>query len=102
MALSDLGELGEDLTARFELGELLGRGGFGAVHRAVERATGRPVALKLLQVENPTSLERFIREARLAASLDHPAVVPAGRPSSSRAGSRGATRSTGRRSGRAA
>ena len=68
----------------------LGRGGMGVVYRAHERALDRHVALKVLTPEflhDPSFAERFRQEARLAARLEHPHVVPvhafgieAGRP----------------------
>ncbi|MCO5167742.1 MAG: serine/threonine protein kinase [Planctomycetes bacterium] len=82
--------LAEDLTGRLELGPVLGRGGFGAVHLARERSSGREVALKLLQVDRAaaSATVRFLREAAVAAALDHPGLVKvhalgtfAGRPS---------------------
>ena len=49
----------------------------GAVYRATELASGRGVALKLLHgVPNPAQRERFRREADVAASLEHPGIVP--------------------------
>ncbi|MBX3467018.1 MAG: protein kinase [Planctomycetes bacterium] len=71
----DAAALQEDLTGRFELGPALGQGGFGAVHRARDRVGGREVALKLLLEPKPAALDRFLREAALAAALDHPGVV---------------------------
>jgi hypothetical protein len=66
----------QDLTPVFELGPLLGRGAFGAVHRARERSTGREVALKLLLTDSSAlAFERFLREAAVAATLDHPGIV---------------------------
>jgi YVTN family beta-propeller protein len=62
----------------YELGEVLGRGGMGVVYRATHTHLGRDVALKLLAPdlgEHPDFRERFLRESRLAASLDHPNVV---------------------------
>ncbi|HEY7453263.1 MAG TPA: serine/threonine-protein kinase [Thermoleophilaceae bacterium] len=56
-----------------------GRGGMGVVYRATDLSLGRPVALKLIApelAEDPAFRERFLREPRLAASLDHPSVVP--------------------------
>jgi serine/threonine protein kinase len=58
---------------------VLGRGGMGVVYRAVDPALGRPVALKLITpetAEDPGFRRRFLREPRLAASLEHPHVVP--------------------------
>jgi serine/threonine-protein kinase len=57
----------------------LGRGGMAIVYRAVERELQRPVALKVMPPElalTPQSAERFKREARMTASLDHPNVIP--------------------------
>ena len=65
--------------AGFRLEELLGRGGMGAVYRAEDMRLGRKVALKLLApelAENTRFRERFLRESQLAASLDHPHIVP--------------------------
>jgi YVTN family beta-propeller protein len=58
---------------------LIGRGGMGAVYRAVELGLGRRVALKVIAsdlAEDRRFRERFLRESRIAASLDHPHVVP--------------------------
>ena len=65
--------------AGFRLEELLGRGGMGAVYRAEDSRLGRKVALKLLVPELAESerfRERFLRESQVAASLDHPHIVP--------------------------
>jgi hypothetical protein len=56
-----------------------GRGGMGVVYRATELSLGRPVALKLLAPERAADREfreRFQRESRMAAAIDHPNVVP--------------------------
>ncbi|HEU4973559.1 MAG TPA: serine/threonine-protein kinase [Baekduia sp.] len=58
---------------------VLGRGGMGVIYRATDLHLGRPVALKLIATErasDPEIRERFEREARLTASIDHPNVVP--------------------------
>jgi streptogramin lyase len=70
--------LGGEL-AGYRLVSLLGRGGMGAVYLAEDTALGRKVALKLLAAQLTESRrfrERFLRESQLAASLDHPHVVP--------------------------
>jgi serine/threonine-protein kinase len=58
---------------------VIGRGGMGVIYRATELRLGRPVALKLIateQASDPDVRERFEREARLTASIEHPNVVP--------------------------
>ena len=65
--------------AGYRIEALLGRGGMGVVYGAHDLALDRKVALKLLApelAENVRFRERFLRESRLAASLDHPAIVP--------------------------
>lgn len=56
---------------------LLGRGGMGAVYEAEQTATGRRVALKVLeqQLDSPDMRQRFLREGRLAAAITHPNSV---------------------------
>jgi hypothetical protein len=64
---------------RFELGPELGRGGCGLVFLAHDPLLGREVALKVPRAEvlaTPAWRGRFRREARAAAALDHPNVVP--------------------------
>ena len=63
---------------RYELGELLGRGGMAEVRRAVDQRLGRPVAVKQLRIDlatDPTFQARFRREAQSAAGLNHPTIV---------------------------
>lgn len=62
---------------RYELLEEIGRGGAGTVYRALDREIGRVVALKTLRDADagPAARERFLREARLAARLEHPHIV---------------------------
>jgi serine/threonine protein kinase len=58
---------------------VLGRGGMGAVYEATDTKFGRQVAVKILPPEmvaqGPEHLQRFLREGRLAATLQHPNVV---------------------------
>jgi serine/threonine-protein kinase len=64
---------------QYELQDRLGRGGMAAVYRALQPALGRSVAVKVLplsQLPDPTLPERFRREARMAANLMHPNIVP--------------------------
>src|SRR3954471_11733652 len=59
--------------------EILGTGGMGVIYRATDLRLGRPVALKLISADgasDPTLRERFEREARLTAAIDHPTVIP--------------------------
>ena len=65
--------------AGYRIEGLLGRGGMGEVYRALDTRLGRPVALKVLRAdyaEDDRFRERLLRESRLAASLDHPNVIP--------------------------
>ncbi|MGH2778056.1 MAG: serine/threonine-protein kinase [Actinomycetota bacterium] len=65
--------------AGYRIQSLLGRGGMGVVYRAEHVTLERPAALKILagELARDASLrDRFIRESRLAASLDHPHIVP--------------------------
>jgi serine/threonine-protein kinase len=71
--------LQEALAGRYSLERELGRGGMGIVYLAHEVALDRPVALKLLPAHlavTPTLRDRFLREARTAAKLSHPHIVP--------------------------
>ncbi|MFL5946217.1 MAG: protein kinase domain-containing protein [Gaiellaceae bacterium] len=63
----------------YRIEDVVGRGGMGVVYRATEVALERPVALKLIAPELADDAgfrERFLRESRLAASLDHPGILP--------------------------
>jgi beta-lactam-binding protein with PASTA domain len=63
---------------RYELGDLLGRGGMAEVRSAIDTRLGRPVAVKQLRVDlatDPTFQARFRREAQSAAGLNHPTIV---------------------------
>ena len=63
----------------FRIEDEIGRGGMGVVYRATQVSLGRPVALKVISEtlsDRDDFRERFVRESRLAASLDHPNVVP--------------------------
>jgi streptogramin lyase len=68
-----------DEVAGYRIDARLARGGMGVVYRATHLGLDRPVALKVIARElagDASFRERFLRESRLAASLDHPAVVP--------------------------
>jgi DNA-binding CsgD family transcriptional regulator len=67
------------VLADFRIEDVVGRGGMGVVYQAVELSLGRPVALKLIAphlADEEGFRERFVRESRLSASLDHPHIVP--------------------------
>ena len=70
--------VGEVLSGRYELEELLGSGGMSSVYRAHDRLLERGVALKILHEhhsEDDEYVERFRREARAVARLSHPNIV---------------------------
>src|SRR5918911_1401040 len=76
MRLEDL--IGRRL-GRYEIVALIGRGGMAAVYRAHDSALRRDVALKGLYPQyggDAALVERFQREAVLAANLDHPNILP--------------------------
>jgi serine/threonine-protein kinase len=63
---------------RYEVGEVIGRGGMGQVHKAHDRRLHRDVAIKFLRADlaaQPAARQRFEDEARSAARLTHPNVV---------------------------
>src|SRR5438477_589817 len=67
------------IAGRYSLERELGRGGMGVVYLAREVRLDRPVAIKLLppsKASDPKLRERFLREARTAAKLSHPNVIP--------------------------
>ena len=64
--------------AHYEIKELIGRGGMGAVFKAVDTRLSRTVALKILtamDLPEEEMRERFLREARAGALLNHPGIV---------------------------
>ena len=65
--------------AGYRIEGVVGRGGMGVVYRATELALDRPVALKLIAPElagDDSFRERFLRESRIAASIDHAGILP--------------------------
>ncbi|HEY5052665.1 MAG TPA: serine/threonine-protein kinase [Solirubrobacterales bacterium] len=65
--------------AGYRIESLISRGGMGVVYKATHLGLERPVALKVIArnlADQEDFRERFLRESRLAASLDHPSVVP--------------------------
>ena len=74
-----LAEVRHALTGEYDIDREVGRGAMAVVYRAIEAGLGRRVALKVLPPEmtlNRELTERFKREARLAASLEHPNIIP--------------------------
>ena len=71
--------LARTLAGRYEVRKLLGAGGMAAVYLADEMGLDRPVAIKVLPPElsrDEGLVARFQREARTAAKLDHPHIIP--------------------------
>jgi len=69
----------EALVAEYEVQDELGRGGMALVYQAHERELGREVAVKVLPFAlgfDAEFVERFQREARTAAQLEHPNIIP--------------------------
>ncbi len=79
-ALASPEELGlPGKVGRYELGELIGEGGFGYVFRGYDPELRRHIAVKVARPSRTTSqeqTERFLEEARRAAQLKHPGIVP--------------------------
>src|SRR2546425_1083212 len=62
----------------YVVGEVIGAGGMGEIILAHDPRIGRDIAIKRLRDAAPSeeALERFLREAKIQARLDHPAIVP--------------------------
>jgi predicted Ser/Thr protein kinase len=70
--------VGELIAGRYELEELVGEGGMSSVYRARDRLLERTVAIKILHEQHSRDadyVERFRREARIAARVQHPNIV---------------------------
>lgn len=66
------------LAGRYEVGDLIGRGGMAEVHVGYDTRLGRTVAIKILRADlarDPSFQTRFRREAQAAAGLNHPSIV---------------------------
>lgn len=66
------------LAGRYEVGDLIGRGGMAEVHIGYDTRLGRNVAIKILRADlarDPSFQTRFRREAQAAAGLNHPSIV---------------------------
>jgi len=63
---------------QYELKNLLGKGGMGAVYKAYQPSLGRDVAIKVLTsdfLEDESFIQRFTQEAKISASLEHPSII---------------------------
>lgn len=69
--------VGEVIAGRFEVERHVARGGMGMVHRALDRASGAPVALKIIALprEDAEAPSRFEREAAMLQRAAHPRIV---------------------------
>lgn len=66
------------LNERYELGELIGRGGMADVYKGTDTLLGRTIAVKVLRADlarDPQFQARFKREAQAVAALNHPSIV---------------------------
>jgi WD40 repeat protein/serine/threonine protein kinase len=74
-----MSSLAGSIVKSYELRELIGAGGFGAVYRAHQPVIEREVAVKIIWpvfANQPTFIRRFEAEAQLVAGLEHPHIVP--------------------------
>jgi serine/threonine-protein kinase len=75
-----LGDAGEDdFDGRYQLGEVLGRGGMGEVRLCADGRIGRTVAIKVIRpdgAKRPRLRARFLFEARMQGQLEHPSILP--------------------------
>ncbi|GAA2147339.1 hypothetical protein GCM10009760_38150 [Kitasatospora kazusensis] len=72
-------DLSGQQLAGYRLGRVIGRGGMAVVYQAEDLRLGRTVAVKLLAPElarNDVFRQRFARESKIAAAIDHPNIVP--------------------------
>ncbi|GAA5525413.1 serine/threonine-protein kinase PknD [Microbulbifer aestuariivivens] len=71
-------QVGQLLAGRYEVRQQIGAGGMGAVYRALDKTTGKEIALKVLLpalLQNENARERFLDEARISQQLSHPNIV---------------------------
>src|SRR5207237_7755432 len=66
------------LAGRYVVEALVSKGGYAAVFRGVDQNLSRRIAIKVLlpSKTTPAEQEHFLREARIAATLDHPNIAP--------------------------
>ena len=77
--VTDFDMVREALASEYEVLEELGRGGMALVYRAKDRQLEREVAIKVLPFSlafDAEFVERFQREARTSAQLEHPNIIP--------------------------
>ena len=77
-ARMDMNDAPRLLAGRYEVGDLIGRGGMAEVHIGYDTRLGRTVAIKILRADlarDPSFQTRFRREAQAAAGLNHPSIV---------------------------
>ncbi len=70
--------IGQTVVRRYDIKDLIGQGGMGAVYRAYDREQGKDVAIKVIDeqlAKRPEMLARFAREAKVMAMINHPNVV---------------------------
>ena len=73
------GDAAPDRFGRYEIAKVLGQGVFGTVYLAEDTELKRMVAVKVptgRQLLRPEDVQRYMAEARIVASLDHPSIVP--------------------------
>lgn len=78
LALRPRGQPAASNLGKYELGALIGQGGMGFVYAGKDRTLERPIAIKKMRPDvklNRRDRERFIKEAKLSASLHHPCIV---------------------------
>ena len=76
--MTDVSNVPRVLGNRYEIGDLIGRGGMAQVHLGYDTRLSRTVAIKVLRTDlaaDPMFLARFRREAQSAAALNHPSIV---------------------------
>ena len=67
--------IGRTLSGRYEVLELIGRGGTADTYRALDKILEREVAIKVLIDRSDDVNKRFLREAQAMAKLNHPCIV---------------------------
>ena len=67
--------VGQQLGGRYRVDALIGRGGMADVYRGEDTMLGRPVAIKVLTERDESERDRFLREARSMAKLNHSTIV---------------------------